>query len=63
VAECRVVIGTTTKSREFRFDDVDEARTGANDLWRWAKANNEHGTVSLYEQDGDRWLLVKTAKV
>jgi surface antigen len=42
---------------------LDEARAGANDLWRWAKANNEQGTVSLYEHDGDRWLLVKTVKV
>lgn len=59
----RVVIGTTSKAREFPFDDLDEARAAANDLWRWAKQNNERGTVSLYEQDGDRWVLHKTVKV
>ena len=63
MAEYAVVIGTTTKSREFKFDELGAARTAANDLWRWAKASNEHGTVSLYEHDGDQWLLRKTVKV
>ena len=63
MAEYRVVIGTTTKAREFPYAEEADARWAANELWRWAKANNEHGTVSLYERRDDRWVLIKTVKV
>lgn len=60
----RAVIGTTTKAREFPFDTEREARAAANELWRWAKDNHEHGTISLYEQVEDkRWALIKTVTV
>lgn len=58
-----VVIGTTSKAREFQFGDYEEARSAANDLWRWAKQHHERGTVSLYEHDGVHWKLHKTVKV
>lgn len=50
----RVVIETTTKAREFPFDTPAEPRSAANDLWRWAKGNHEHGKVRLYEHEGGR---------
>lgn len=63
MGEFRVVIGTTTKAREFPFDDERDARWAANELWRWANSHHEHGTVSLYERIDGRWVLVKTVKV
>ena len=57
-----VVISTRTKAREF-IDDLEAARASANDLWRWAKSNREHGTITLYEQRGAEWLMVQHEQV
>jgi hypothetical protein len=54
-----VVISTTTKVREFKSDDLESARGSANDLWRWAKSNDEHGSITLYEQRGAEWVRVQ----
>jgi hypothetical protein len=59
-----VVISTTTKAREFRFDDLDAARDSANDLWRWARQNGERGTITLYEGDeAGGWRMVTHVEV
>lgn len=59
-----MVISTTTKAREFPFEDEADARAAANELWRWAKDSDEHGTVTIYERGKDRgWLMVQHEKV
>lgn len=60
----RVLIGTTNKTREFRYDSEKDARWAANELWKWAKSNGERGTISIYEhKEGRLWALVQTVKV
>jgi hypothetical protein len=58
-----VVISTSTKAREFKFDDLDAGRASANDLWRWAKSNDEPGSITLYEQRGAEWFMVQHEQV
>ena len=58
-----VVISTTTKTHEFKFEDLASARAGANDLRRWAEANGEHGTITLYEQRGADWFMVEHEQI
>jgi hypothetical protein len=63
VGEYRVFIGTTKRTREFPYEELDDARWAANMLWLWAKQHDEHGTVTIYEQTGGRWVMINTAKV
>jgi GH24 family phage-related lysozyme (muramidase) len=58
-----VVISTKTKAREFKFDELADARGAANDLWRWAKSNDEHGTITLYERRETEWSMIQHEKV
>jgi hypothetical protein len=64
VALFAVVISSKTKAREFKFDELADARDAANDLWRWAKSNDEHGTITLYERhEGKDWRMVQHEQV
>ena len=58
-----VVISTSTKAREFKFAELSEAREAANDLWRWAKGSDEHGSITLYEQRGKDWFVIQHEEV
>jgi hypothetical protein len=58
-----VVISTTTKAREFPFDNEPDARAAANELWRWAKGSDEHGTITIYTRDTKEWRMVQHEKV
>ena len=53
-----VVVSTTTKARELQFEELDAARDAANDAWRWARGNEERGTITLYEQAAGGWRMV-----
>lgn len=58
-----VVISTKTRAREFKFGELDEVRDVANDVWRWVKGSDEHGSITLYERHGVEWVLTQDEQV